>query len=45
MKNSDDIADTFRNAQKLEEQGFDKKTISSALEFGDSSLDAVKNKY
>ena len=43
MKNSDDMADTFRNAQKLEEQGFDKKTISSALEFGDSGLDVVKN--
>lgn len=43
MKNSDDMADTFRNARKLEEQGFDKKTISSALEFGDSGLDVVKN--
>ena len=43
MKNSDDMADTFRNARKLEEQRFDKKTISSALEFGDSGLDVVKN--
>ena len=43
MKNSDDMADTFRNARKMEEQGFDKKTISSALEFGDSGLDVVKN--
>jgi len=43
MKNSDDMADAFRSAQKLEEQCINKKTISSALEFGDDGLKIIKN--
>lgn len=46
MKNSDDIADTFRVAQELEDKGINKKNISSALVFGDDGIDIIiNNKY